>query len=148
MKGFIYKLESPNYSYYGSTTMDLKRRYSSHKHDAIYTQQLSSAKLFEDGEVKMSKMATLEFDDKKTLKALERYFIENFECINKNIPNRESKEYEAVRRKDPKRIEYRRKYYGVEVKCPECNKTLKKSSLHNHVNKFCRGKNELVLHWE
>lgn len=137
MKAIIYKLTSPNLTYYGSTTQKMEIRFNSHKHNAIYYKNLTSHKLFEDGEVEITILVKGEFKDKKCLKEMERYYIENNTCINKNIPNRDSKEYESYRRKTEKRKEYIKEYYSQKINCEYCGKLLVKSSLYNHQSKYC-----------
>ena len=137
MFAIVYRLSSPNFTYFGSTTQSMEKRYNSHIHDAIYHKRLTSHKLFEDGDVEITILAKGEFKDKKCLKDIERYYIENNTCINKNIPNRDSKEYEKYRNSTEKRKEYRKKYFSQKVTCEYCGKNLVKSSIYNHQNKYC-----------
>ena len=92
-KGMIYKLYHEGGVYYGSTTQTLKERLGHHKYDSK-TRNKTSKKLFKNGSIpKIELLEEVEFNDIKELRERERYYIENFECINKQIPNRTIKEY-------------------------------------------------------
>jgi hypothetical protein len=99
-KGKIYKLVS-NYTddiYIGSTCNTLSRRKSGHLKD--YKRYLSgkynyisSFKLFEKGNVDVVLIEECSVHNKDELHRRERYFIENYNCVNKCIPGRTKKEY-------------------------------------------------------
>ena len=70
--------------YIGRTIQPLKRRLSYHKcHSSC-----SSREIIKNGDYKI--MLIEETDDKTR----ERYWIENTECVNKEIPGRTAKEYQ------------------------------------------------------
>lgn len=131
-KGYIYKLigGNNNLNYYGSTIQNIKNRFQQHK---APSNKSISKKLFEAGEVKLELVEEMEFNKKSELLDRERFYIENYECINKQKPNyfnsfKSKKEYLKVyQKKNLKRYvinnkkykekdrnkynEFRRKYY-------------------------------------
>ena len=85
--------------YYGSTEQTLAQRLSVHKSNykgwkkgkrEHYT---TSYKIIERGNYTISLLEEGEFQNKDFMKARECYYIENFECVNKNVPNRTEKEW-------------------------------------------------------
>jgi len=90
--GKIYKLvnEELGLTYYGSTTLTLNKRFSSHK--SYSSNNLTSKHLFEKGQVKIILVEDYPCNEKIDLLKRERYYIENNECVNKNIPSRTIKE--------------------------------------------------------
>ena len=102
-KGKIYKVvnEKNGITYYGSTVQRLCKRMSQHK-EAFYVepgQRRSSKtyKLFGDiNDCKIHLVENFPCKSKLELETKERYYIENNECINIEIPTRTKKEhYEA-----------------------------------------------------
>jgi hypothetical protein len=91
-RGKIYKLvnDEMGLTYYGSTCNELRKRFHTHKSE---TNRSSSKKLFEKGEVQIILVEKYPCNDKMELLKRERYYIENNECVNKNIPLRTDKEY-------------------------------------------------------
>ena len=87
----IYKLVSPHTDkiYIGSTTQILSQRLSQHKR----TKTTKSHFLFELGDVKIILIEDCPCNRKEELLKKERYYIENFDCLNKCIPGRKYKEY-------------------------------------------------------
>ena len=88
----IYKIvndEMPNIVYYGSTCNTLTKRFSEHKSK----NDCSSKKLFEFGKAQIILVEKFPCNDKTELTKRERFYIENNECLNKQIPNRTKKEY-------------------------------------------------------
>lgn len=98
--GKIYKLVS-NVStdiYIGSTCTDLNKRKFKHKADYKRWKNgksgfMTSFKLFEIGKVDIVLVESFPCKNKEELHAKERYWIENLDCVNKNIPTRKSIEY-------------------------------------------------------
>jgi hypothetical protein len=114
--GYIYKIydNTNNNVYYGSTIQKLSSRLSGHRRD--YKKFLNgngdfitSFKILEYGDYAISLVETVEFNDKIELKARERNYIENNECVNKNLPNRTSKEYREANKDNLK--EKNKEYY-------------------------------------
>ncbi len=86
MRATIYKLSSPNCEkvYVGSTTRELNRRLSQHKHDSINykTRGNKASKLIIDsGDYKIEALETVDFTDKKQLLERETFYQENLNCI-------------------------------------------------------------------
>jgi hypothetical protein len=106
-KSKIYKLISPhtNEVYYGSTKVSLSNRKSQHK-TSFKKYQLTgkgyytSFKLFELGDVEIILVEECkDIENREQLLRRERFFIENNDCINKNIPIQtieEKKEKEVI----------------------------------------------------
>ena len=90
MKGLIYKIvdNETNEAYYGSTTKKyLSSRIAEHRADynrwkAGKKRYITSFNIIERGNYSYSLIETVEFDDKQQLHARERFYIENYECIN------------------------------------------------------------------
>ncbi len=94
MKGKIYRLSNGDKHYYGSTTKDLKERLSQHLYSFHDGRAITSGVLFDSVEYKISidLMEEIEYENKEDLLWLERWWIENNECVNKQIPIREEGE--------------------------------------------------------
>lgn len=102
--GKIYRLvcNITGLNYYGSTCQPLHKRKMDHKYK--YNDYLkktcetnySSFKIIEGGNYDIILVEEFKCENKNQLEARERYFIENNECINKNIPTRTLKEYLEV----------------------------------------------------
>ena len=92
--GKIYKLvnDELGLTYYGSTCTELRKRLWAHKTQAK-DKKYSSYKLFESGICKIYLVEKVSCEDKDELRQRERFYIENNECVNKNIPCRTKKEY-------------------------------------------------------
>lgn len=110
----IYKLScnKTNKCYFGSTKDTINGRLSDHKHD--YNRYLdekyhyvTSFEILKHGDYKIELMEEMECDDKKIMHEKERYYIDNFECVNKYIPGRSKKEYMK---------EYNKMYYQLNKK--------------------------------
>ena len=94
----IYKMNSSNgLVYYGSTTMKyLSSRLAKHRSEVnITSKRCRSHLLFTEGDtVTITLVENVEnCKDKYELQARERWYIENSECVNKNIPTRTEKEW-------------------------------------------------------
>ena len=90
--GKIYKIINdsiPGMVYYGSTCNTFAKRMGTHK----ALRDCSSRVLFEYGKAEMILIEKYPCNDKMELKSRERYYIENNDCVNKNIPGRTMKEY-------------------------------------------------------
>lgn len=119
----VYKLNSTNgLVYYGSTTKKvLTKRLVEHKSDARRTlKKCSSYLLFTEGDtVTITLVENVEnCKDKYKLRARERWYIENNDCVNKQIPNRSAedwrkyyKDWHAANREQIN--EHCREYYEV-----------------------------------
>ena len=110
-KSKIYKLVSPHTDeiYIGSTVQRLCHRLSGHKRDCREGKVNTNKKLFELGEVKIILIEDFPCDRKEELIKRERYYIENFDCVNKCIPGRTHKEYYQVNKE--KILKQKKEYY-------------------------------------
>ena len=80
-KGKIYKITSPNTEdvYYGSTILSLNKRFRTHK-------KCNSKKIIDAGDAKVELVENYPCESKQELLWRERYYIENFDCVNKMKP--------------------------------------------------------------
>ena len=108
MKGLIYKLvcNKTQLTYFGSTKENyLCIRLAKHRNN--YKRYLSghsgfcnSFKVLEHDCYTVTIVKELSGDDtNEDLLNYERYYIENFYCVNKNIPNRSKDEYRLILKK-------------------------------------------------
>ena len=83
--GIVYKItcNKTNKCYYGSTTQSLAKRKSLHK---MRSNTSSSKEIIDGDDWKIETVEDVKYKDKKELLERERYFIDNFECVNKNRP--------------------------------------------------------------
>jgi len=94
-KSFIYKLSSYDNDliYIGSTTQILCKRLYQHK---TKSNKCTSKILFEKSDnVFITLLEEVTAANKQELQAIERKYIENFDCVNKAIPTRTQKEYQT-----------------------------------------------------
>lgn len=94
-KAKIYRLvcNITGLNYYGSTVQQLHQRKSGHKTSFNRGCNLTSSKIIEGGNYDIILVEEFPCENKNQLEARERYYIDNNECINKNIPTRTNKEY-------------------------------------------------------
>jgi hypothetical protein len=94
--GYIYKLSCKNTlkTYYGSTTGDIANRLTEHIHKYKRGVKHSSGDIIAGGKYCIEEMELIDYEDKNELRERERFYIMNDKnCINKNIPNRTSKDW-------------------------------------------------------
>ena len=105
--GKIYKIvnDELNLTYYGSTCSTLTKRLSCHR-----TFNTTTSTILFSTETKPEIFLVEKFpcNDKMELHQRERFYIENNECVNKDIPGRTLKEYYEDTREQRK--EYSKKY--------------------------------------
>ena len=94
----IYKLVSNNTElvYYGHTKQRLSKRKNKHKSDAkdqTKKKPCTSKLIIDTGDYEIIEVEKINCLDKNEAKARERWWIENNECVNKNIPGRTAIEY-------------------------------------------------------
>ena len=113
--GIIYKIECNETGevYYGSTTKTLNKRITEHKSSCKGWKLgkynfITSFNIIDRGNYSYSLIETVECEDRKQLEARERYYIENNECVNRNVPTRTQKEYNDLKKDNKK--EYDKKY--------------------------------------
>ena len=94
----IYKIindDYPGLTYYGSTYNSLAKRVSVHRSPL----NECSTKMFQaSGKMEIFLIESYPCNNIDELRARERYYIENNECINKCIPGRTKKEYDKAYR--------------------------------------------------
>lgn len=101
MKGVVYKIvcRQSGDTYYGSTIEPINRRISGHKSDykracnGRKRSHYSSFPIFETNDYYYEILEELEVETKLELRKRERWYIENNECINQEIPSRTKAEY-------------------------------------------------------
>ena len=94
--GMIYKLTCKRTlkTYYGSTSGSILNRLAEHELKFKRGVRHSSADIIEGGNYAIEEVELIDYEDKKELRDRERFFIETDKnCINKNIPNRTSKDW-------------------------------------------------------
>jgi len=95
-KSIIYKIyDNTNGNvYYGSTYNLLRVRIQGHRDDAkIDTKNCASKQIILNGNYSYSMVEPYPCNSKQELHTRERYWIENFDCVNKVVPGRTRKEY-------------------------------------------------------
>lgn len=124
--GKIYKItcDENDLIYYGSTTRKLNHRLANHKinYKRFLEGKRSNVSSFDIVKYDSCKIELVEdysCNDKHELALRERYYIENNECCNKQIPGRTHNEYMRMYRSNPKNKE---KIRQQEKKCKEKNK--------------------------
>ena len=112
--GKIYKIVGNGLTYYGSTCdRTLSRRLNNHRsnfkmYKAGKYHYVTSFKIIELGNYDIVLVENFPCKCKDELHSRERYYIENFDCINKNIPGQSSQEY---REKNQDKIKKYNKLY-------------------------------------
>ncbi len=108
----IYKITcyENNLIYYGSTTRTLKQRLQNHKinYKRFLKNKRNNVMSFDIVKYDSCKIELVEnypCQSKKELSLRERYYIENNECCNKQIPGRTRKEYMRMYRAKPENKE-------------------------------------------
>jgi hypothetical protein len=144
----IYKIISNETEdiYIGSTTQPLYKRFYEHK--SKYKLWLggqhcyvSSFELLKYGKCDIILIEDHPCERKEQLHARERYWIENTNCINKNIPTRTKKEYDKqyhkqYRKDNKEKIKEKR---CMRVCCLRCEKELTQCNLTRHLKtKACK----------
>ena len=105
--GKIYKIiniDFPGKKYYGSTVRELKVRLTQHRNLKYSSRELIN------GNEEIILIQNYPCNSKYELTQRERWFIEKFECLNFNIPNRTDKEYYQDNKK---RIREKQKIYSL-----------------------------------
>ena len=144
--GKIYKITNEDMHelvYYGSTICNLNKRLGNHKYDIKRTNN-SSKILFNTENYKIELIELYPCENRKQLCEREGWYIQNNNCINKNISGRTQKEYQKEYSELNKQYykeyfkEYNKKYYNLnknklneKIKC-ECGATISKKHLAKH----------------
>jgi len=136
-------------TYYGSTTQPLCERKSQHKQDFLKNKRGTCSKeLFNLGnDIDIVLVETYPCNNKEELHQRERYYIENNECINKQIPSRTKKEWNHLNKDKikEKNIRYYEKNKELihkknEIKNREkitcaCGAVIRKDSIYKHIKR-------------
>ena len=101
MKGFVYRIyDNTNGNvYYGSTIQTVSRRMTGHRKEykrwlkGKVKKYTKSFDIIKNGDYDYNIVEEVEIENKYELHNRERYYIENNECVNKYIPNRNKKQY-------------------------------------------------------
>jgi hypothetical protein len=106
----IYKIvcNNTNLTYYGSTTRPLCQRIAKHKQKKC-KYNCTSRKIIDGGNYDIILLENFPCNNKDELRARERFYIENNECVNKAIPGRTTKEW--INDNKEKIAEYKKKHY-------------------------------------
>ena len=102
--GIIYRIyDNTNGDvYYGSTANVLRVRMGRHKSVAKSGRKCKSKSIILNDDYVYNEVEKYPCNSKKELETRERYYIENFTCVNKNVPTRTSKEYYEDNKEDIK----------------------------------------------
>jgi hypothetical protein len=125
-KSKIYKIvcNITNQVYYGSSTEQyITSRIAKHKYaNKNLGHHSSSSIVMENNNYSVIIVEECNVENKFELLQRERYYIENNECVNKNVPNKTQLE----------RLKEWRKKNEYAINC-ECGKEVKKSELSRHI---------------
>ncbi len=122
--------------YIGSTCNTFSKRLSQHK----TILKCSSKQIIERGDYDMVLIEDCPCDNKNQLHAHERYYIDNMDCVNNNVPGRTRNEWREVNRevlseKDKQRYEANRESIvekkKIKITC-ECGVECRKDHLARH----------------
>ena len=93
-RSIIYKIfDNTNGNvYYGSTYNLLRVRMQGHRADAKRNRNCESKQIILNGNYSYSMVEPYPCNSKQELHTRERYWIENFDCVNKNVPCRTKKD--------------------------------------------------------
>jgi len=145
INGYIYKItdNTNGNCYYGNTDLPLEERLSNHeRHYKGWLNEKHSYytafEILKNNDYEISLMEELQHikDYKYPLEVRERFYIENNECVNKNIPTRTKKEYMEAHRehkrlydiryraehKEQKKLNDKNYYENNKEKCSEVNR--------------------------
>ena len=125
--GIIYRIyDNTNGDvYYGSTANVLRYRMGTHKSEAksAYSKCKSKSIILND-DYFYSEVEKYPCNSKKELETRERYYIENFTCVNKNVPTRTGKEWREDNKEAIKayRVDHKEARKAYDTKFKENNK--------------------------
>ena len=141
-KGKIYKIlcNVTGLTYYGSTCEPiLSRRLAKHKSNykdylnkKDYSYFMTSYNVLENGNCNIVLMENYPCSSNDELTSRERYYIENYECVNKIIPSRSHEEYKQLNREWYKNY---MKGYNKKYREENHDKIIKQSREHYYANK-------------
>jgi len=127
MIGYIYKIHCniTGEDYYGSTTCAVAVRIYTHVHKGTVNRPCVSDQIISRKNWTYEVMEEINYEEKKELLIRERYYIENYPCINIIIPYRtkeEWREYDKLKRRryrlNPDLIRREREQAAIKNDCP------------------------------
>ena len=160
IEGKIYKIKNkdfPGMFYYGSTTQTLNKRLNNHRRKKLNN---CSSKILINGNEEIILIQTKFYNNKYELWNREKWFIQNFKCINKYLPNptdaeklynkrlsgRKDYQKNIIERKIKNKKNYEKNKEKVNLKicirrkerviCPKCLNNLSRGWFLNHY-KIC-----------
>ena len=112
----IYKICSfqTDLIYIGSTTQPLSKRLAKHKDDYNHNKGTTSKEILKYSDAQIILLESVNCENKDQLHAIERRYIENNNCCNKNIPTRTKKEYQQSDKGKESKKESQKKYQQSE----------------------------------
>jgi Uri superfamily endonuclease len=115
--GKIYKITAGNLTYFGSTTQPLSKRLAQHRSDKKVkpNSNMSSFPLLDMPDCKIILVEDYPCERREQLLAREAYYIENYECVNKNKPFCEISKLRTKTTNDniKKQLEFHNKQYEI-----------------------------------
>jgi hypothetical protein len=136
-KGKIYKIIGNGLTYYGSTIQDYKQRFYHFKSIPTPT----TLPIMSDINAEIILIEEYPCNNKKELLWRERYWIENNECVNKNLPiitNADKKKQQKIyddKRKEQKKEKDNLKYQNNKESIKKANKKYYESNKENILKK-------------
>jgi hypothetical protein len=118
--------------YYGSTSQSIEKRLRGHENKYKFyintnlDDYTTSFEIIKNGDYKIELMEECNDENRDER---ESYYIRNFECVNKYIPDRTKKEY--MKEYDEKIKEHKEEKAKVKYTC-ECGSTIRKDSKSKH----------------
>jgi len=154
MVGLIYKLSGGGLDYYGSTEQTLNKRLNQHKSKYKKylegkTNYLTSFDIIDKNDYNIELVE--EVEDLAILTQRERYYIENFDCVNKCLPYVSEEEKKQRKRRDDKKYceKNKEKLKETKKKYRENNKeTLKEKTKNYRDNNKEKIKAKDKKYWE
>ena len=119
--GYVYKIHCniTGEDYYGSTDRDIEERMEYHRMSPEHPAKPVSTSIIERNDWSYEIMEEVDYIIKVELLIRERYYIENYPCININIP------YRTMEEKRQYNIEYNReRRLNPEYRRPRARKTV------------------------
>lgn len=93
-RGKIYKITGGGLTYYGSTTLKyLSQRLAGHRQDKRRKLDCASVQILDYPDCQITLVESYPCANVNELRARERFWIHNNECVNKYIPGRSQQEY-------------------------------------------------------
>jgi hypothetical protein len=165
-KAKIYKIvcNTTGKTYYGSTTSPLSKRLGEHVRIFKYRGMCSSGEIIKNENYQILLCEDFPCENVEQLRARERIWIEENDCVNLRIPNRTNREWYEENKEE--HIERSKLYYvnhkkdikismkeyyekhkedilkkqKIKSKCPKCDKEMTAGSILRHLKMNCKYK--------